>query len=108
VPPKRLQAATLHQHRTIPTLPLFLPQVMAPPGSPNASTSAISANLSSAIDSSFGSFDAFKSGFSGKAKSLFGSGWTWLALAGQGGNRTLVLLTTANQDNPLMGLVRAR
>jgi superoxide dismutase len=78
------------------------PQVMAPPGSPNASTSAISANLSAAIDASFGSFEAFKAGFSARAKALFGSGWAWLALSGQGGNASLALLTTANQDNPLM------
>jgi superoxide dismutase len=83
---------------------------MAPPGSPNTSASAISANLSAAIDASFGGLEAFRAGFSGRAKALFGSGWVWLALSGQGGNASLALLTTANQDNPLMapGLVRCR
>jgi len=55
--------------------------------------------LASAIDSAFGSFDAFKVQFEGAAKTRFGSGWAWLSVTPDGG---LVVSSTANQDSPLM------
>ena len=57
--------------------------------------------LAGAIDSSFGSFDAFKERFAASAApgALFGSGWAWL-IADPGGS--LSLGTTPNQDSPLM------
>lgn len=59
--------------------------------------------LAEKIDSSFGGFDVFISEFSAAAASRFGSGWTWLALDAKG---SLVVLSTANQDNPVtQGLV---
>jgi len=59
--------------------------------------------LAEKIDSSFGGFDVFISEFSAAAASRFGSGWAWLALDAKG---SLVVLSTANQDNPLtQGLV---
>ncbi len=57
--------------------------------------------LSTAIDSAFGSFDAFKSEFSNAAATRFGSGWAWLVKQGNG---SLVVCSTPNQDNPLMDL----
>jgi Fe-Mn family superoxide dismutase len=51
------------------------------------------------INSSFGSFDAFKEKFAQAAISRFGSGWGWLSVDGKGG---LVVHGTANQDSPLM------
>jgi Fe-Mn family superoxide dismutase len=51
------------------------------------------------INSSFGSFDAFKEKFSQAAITRFGSGWGWLSVDGKGG---LVVHSTANQDTPLM------
>ena len=55
--------------------------------------------LASAITDSFGSFDAFKEKFEDAAKTRFGSGWAWLVV--QGGK--LAVVSTANQDSPLMG-----
>jgi superoxide dismutase, Fe-Mn family len=55
--------------------------------------------LASGIDKAFGSFDQFKEKFTSAALTRFGSGWAWLALDGAG---ELQLLSTANQDSPLM------
>ncbi len=55
--------------------------------------------LGAAIDSAFGSFDAFKEQFSNAAGTLFGSGWAWLCVQ-KGGK--LEICATPNQDNPLM------
>lgn len=65
---------------------------------PNAG-GAPTGDLASAIDSAFGSFDAFKDAFSKAAATRFGSGWAWLAVNGFG---KLVVYSTANQDSPLM------
>lgn len=59
-----------------------------------------SGELAAAIDSAFGSFDAFKEAFSKAAATRFGSGWAWLCVS----NGKLEVCSTANQDNPLMGL----
>ena len=56
-------------------------------------------DLASAIDASFGSFDAFKEAFSKAAATQFGSGWAWLCV--QTGGK-LEVCGTPNQDNPLM------
>lgn len=58
-----------------------------------------SGGLATAIDSTFGSFDAFKEEFANAAATRFGSGWAWLYV--DGGD--LKVGSTANQDNPLMG-----
>lgn len=55
--------------------------------------------LADAINSTFGSFDAFKEEFSKAAATRFGSGWAWLCVA----NGKLEVCSTANQDNPVMG-----
>ena len=63
---------------------------------PNAG-GAPSGELASAIDSAFGSFDAFKEEFTKAATTRFGSGWAWLVKKGDG----LAVVSTANQDSPL-------
>ena len=55
--------------------------------------------LASAIDSAFGSYEAFKEVFSKAAATQFGSGWAWLCVLKGGG---LEVCATANQDNPIM------
>ena len=59
----------------------------------------ISSELSAAIESAFGSFDAFKDVFSKAAATQFGSGWAWLCVHNDG---KLEVCSTPNQDNPLM------
>jgi len=56
-------------------------------------------DLAKAIDTSFGSFEEFKSAFSKAAATRFGSGWAWLCVQPNG---KLGVCSTANQDNPLM------
>jgi Fe-Mn family superoxide dismutase len=53
--------------------------------------------LAKAIESDFGGFANFKAEFEKAAVGRFGSGWAWLSK--QGGK--LVVVSTANQDNPL-------
>ncbi len=54
--------------------------------------------LAEAIDSAFGSFDAFKAQFNDAGVKRFGSGWTWLVKTSEG---KLAVVSTANQDNPM-------
>lgn len=58
-----------------------------------------SGKLADAIKSAFGSFDAFKEKFEAAGVSRFGSGWAWLVVH----NGKLEVVSTANQDNPIMG-----
>jgi Fe-Mn family superoxide dismutase len=55
--------------------------------------------LASAIQSAFGSFDAFKAAFNDAGVKRFGSGWTWLVLDKSG---KLQVISSPNQDSPLM------
>lgn len=54
--------------------------------------------LAEKINSTFGSFEEFKSKISALAAGQFGSGWAWLSAAKNG---DLVLSASANQDNPI-------
>jgi Fe-Mn family superoxide dismutase len=56
--------------------------------------------LAKAINSSFGSFDAFKEKFAASAATRFGSGWAWLIAK----DNELAIFSTPNQDNPLMDI----
>ena len=54
--------------------------------------------LGKAIDDKFGSFDKFKEEFSGKAATLFGSGWCWLVKNADG---SLSIEQTQNAGTPI-------
>jgi Fe-Mn family superoxide dismutase len=56
--------------------------------------------LAEAINAAFGSFDAFKEAFEKAGATRFGSGWAWLVVNKAG---ELEVVSTANQDSPLMG-----
>ena len=56
-------------------------------------------DLANAIQQAFGSFDAFKTAFNDAGTKRFGSGWAWLVLDTNG---KLQVISTANQDSPLM------
>jgi Fe-Mn family superoxide dismutase len=56
--------------------------------------------LAEAIKAKFGSFDAFKEAFEKAGATRFGSGWAWLVVNKAG---ELEVVSTANQDSPLMG-----
>ena len=55
-------------------------------------------DLAAAINSTFGSFAAFKEKIAAAATTRFGSGWAWLS----SDKGKLVVESTANQDSPLM------
>ena len=55
--------------------------------------------LAAAIDSKFGSFDAFKETFNKAGATRFGSGWAWLCVDTK---KELCVCSSPNQDNPLM------
>ena len=69
-------------------------EVMSPNGGGNPS-----GELADAINTAFGSFEAFKDAFSKAAATRFGSGWAWLCVT----DGNLEVCSTPNQDNPLMG-----
>ncbi|WP_122638413.1 superoxide dismutase [Romboutsia sp. Marseille-P6047] len=54
--------------------------------------------LKEGIESTFDSYENFKSEFKKSALDVFGSGWTWLVLDK---NNNLCIVNTPNQDNPI-------
>ena len=60
---------------------------------------APSGKLGAAIKATFGSFADFQAKYEAAGIGRFGSGWAWLV--SNGGK--LEIVSTANQDNPLMG-----
>jgi Fe-Mn family superoxide dismutase len=54
--------------------------------------------IATEIKKTFGSFAAFQDTFNTHAKAVFGSGWAWLSVDGQG---KLVVSSLPNQDSPL-------
>ena len=66
--------------------------------SPNGGGAPVG-TLAKAIDTKFGSFDAFKEEFKKAGITRFGSGWAWLVAQKDG---SIAVSSTPNQDNPLM------
>ncbi len=65
------------------------------PGGPKAP----GGDLEKALSSTFGSVDKFKEAVNAAGLGRFGSGWAWLVLDKAG---KLAVVSTPNQDNPLM------
>lgn len=59
-------------------------------------------NLINLLNKYFQNFDNFKQEFKQKSLKLFGSGWCWVIKNSKG---DLEIVTTSNQDNPLMDVV---
>tara|TARA_R110001583_G_scaffold7136_6_gene35494 strand:- start:949 stop:1530 length:582 start_codon:yes stop_codon:yes gene_type:complete len=59
---------------------------------------AVSGDLATAIDATFGSFAEFKAKFSTSAATNFGSGWTWLVKNADG---SIEIVNTSNAGSPL-------
>lgn len=77
----------------------FFWQILAP----NAGGQPTGA-LAEAINSTFGSFDAFKEKFNAAGTTRFGSGWAWLLVK----DGKLEVSSTPNQDNPLMDVAEVK
>ncbi|MEI7766929.1 MAG: superoxide dismutase [Phycisphaerae bacterium] len=73
----------------------FFWNILAPKGGPAEPTGPLAA----AITATFGSFADFKAKFKDAGLKRFGSGWVWLVVK----DGKLVIASTPNQDNPLMG-----
>lgn len=73
----------------------FFWEIMSPPD--NGGGGEPAGALGEAINSKFGSFDAFKDELKNAGVARFGSGWAWLVHDGSG----LAVLSTANQDSPV-------
>ena len=69
-------------------------QIMGPNGGGQPS-----GEFAEAINQAFGGFDAFTEKFNTAGTTRFGSGWAWLSVDSSG---SLVVHSTANQDNPMM------
>lgn len=65
--------------------------------SPNAAQKP-EGKLMDLIQSSFGSFEAFKEKFTQSAITLFGAGWAWLVINNEG---KLEIIQTSNAANPM-------
>jgi len=59
-------------------------------------------DLLTKINKQYGSYSNFKKEFETIAKDRFGSGWVWLVLTSR---NTLKIMSTPNQDNPLMNVI---
>ncbi len=73
----------------------FFWNIMAPTGKGGEPK----ADLLKAIEESFKTLDDFKKAFAAAGATRFGSGWAWLV---KGKEKPLAVMSSPNQDNPLM------
>jgi Fe-Mn family superoxide dismutase len=73
----------------------FFWEIMAPTGKGGEPKG----DLLKALEASFGTVDEFKKAFADAGMKRFGSGWAWLV---PGKEKPLAIVSTPNQDNPLM------
>lgn len=76
-------------------------ELMKAPGNAAAPSPA----LMTAIQRDFGNMDTLKTKFNDAAKSRFGSGWAWVILKN---DHKLDVISTPNQDNPLMDIAETK
>ena len=74
------------------------------PSAQGGTGGAPSGPLADAINTTFGSFDAFKEKFNTAGTTRFGSGWAWLLVK----DGKLEVSSTPNQDNPLMDVAEVK
>ncbi|EOB12288.1 Superoxide dismutase [Mn] 1 [Nosema bombycis CQ1] len=67
---------------------------------PKSDITDIGEGLMKEMDKDFESFDNFKKTFDSNAVALFGSGWVWLCF--DKSSKKLTIISSGNQDNPLM------
>ncbi len=77
----------------------FFWSLMAKPGEPGVGGEPGDSPLAREITGAFGSFAKFQEKFADAAMKRFGSGWAWLIVKADG---KLAVVSTPNQDNPLM------
>ena len=63
-----------------------------------------SGKLADAINTAFGSFEAFQEKLNTAGATRFGSGWAWLIVK----DGKLEVISTPNQDNPLMDIAEVK
>ena len=78
----------------------FFWESMAPNGG-----GAPSGALADAINAAFGSLDGLKEKMNNAGMTRFGSGWAWLI---KDANGALSVISTPNQDNPLMDIAETK
>jgi superoxide dismutase, Fe-Mn family len=78
----------------------FFWRIMRAPRKGNAPTG----ELKTAIEKKFGTFDDFRQSFEKAGTDRFGSGWVWLIEGDDG----LEIVSTPNQDNPLMDIAEKK
>lgn len=73
--------------------------------SPAAKTSVMSDNLRMAMEAKWQNMDNLKAEFNKAAGGVFGSGWAWVI---RDQSNALSIVTSANQDNPMMDIAAQR
>jgi Fe-Mn family superoxide dismutase len=82
----------------------FFWEILGTPAAGGGTGGTPSGKLADAINSAFGSFEAFQEKFNAAGTTRFGSGWAWLIVK----DDKLEVTSTPNQDNPLMDVAEVK